>query len=143
MIFPRLIKKALLLKEERGWDHIAIAVDLHGTVFKSTYAPGLATEYYPHAKECLQELTKRPEILMYMYTGTPEALRYKYESVFFQHNIDIDVDAGAIMKKMNIKNNEFQNFNDKPYFNVLLEDKAGFDPMMDWLDILIYLKTGI
>ena len=47
------------------------------------------------------------------------------------------------MKKMDIKNNEFQNFNDKPYFNVLLEDKAGFNPKIDWLDILIYLKTGI
>ena len=143
MIFPRLIKKALLLKEERGWDHIAIAVDLHGTVFKSTYAPGLATEYYPHAKECLQELTKRSDILMYMYTGTPEDLRFQYAALFATVDIDIDIDAEFAMSKMNIKDNEFQNFDDKPYFNVLLEDKAGFDPKIDWMDILIYLKTGI
>ena len=143
MIFPRLIKKALLLKEERGWDHIAIAVDLHGTVFKSTYAPGLATEYYPHAKECLQELTKRPDILMYMYTGTPGDLREGYFLKFAMDKITMPPDSLEVLEIMNIKNNEFQNFNDKPYFNVLLEDKAGFDPKIDWMDILIYLKTGI
>lgn len=143
MIFPRLIKKALLLKEERGWDHIAIAVDLHGTVFKSTYKPGLATEYYPYAKECLQMLSDRPDILMYMYTGTPEDLRVEYFDFFNGDGIYMSPDQKGTMALMNIQNNEFQNFDDKPYFNVLLEDKAGFDPKIDWLDILIYLKTGM
>lgn len=32
-------------------------------------------------------------------------------------------------------------YDKKPYMNVLFEDKAGFDPETEWLDVLAYLQT--
>lgn len=30
------------------------------------------------------------------------------------------------------KNTEYADFTHKPYFNILIDDKAGFDPVTDW-----------
>ena len=45
----------------------------------------------------------------------------------------------VVMTQMGIKDTDFQDFSEKPYFNILLEDKAGFDPNKDWELILEYL----
>jgi hypothetical protein len=52
----------------------------------------------------------------------------------------MEIEAHPVMDKMSIKNSEFQDFVDKPYFNVLLDDKAGFDPDRDWVELLNYFK---
>jgi len=135
-----VFEKAFRLKENRNWECIAVAVDLHGTVFVPTYSESLAKEFYPHAKECLQLLTKKKDVLMYMYTCSHFRDRVSTSSYLRLHDIAMYIEAHEVMDKMEVKNNEFQDFVDKPYFNVLLDDKAGFDPDRDWVALLKYLK---
>jgi hypothetical protein len=43
-----------------------------------------------------------------------------------------------INKNPNVENNAYGYYRDKPYFNVLFEDKAGFDAEEDWLWVAEY-----
>lgn len=54
----KLFDESLKLKAARGWDTLYVLVDLHGTVFTPTYENAELYEFYPHAKEVLQRLTK-------------------------------------------------------------------------------------
>jgi len=136
----KVFEKAFRLKENRNWDCIAVAVDLHGTVYRPTYDKKLTIEYYPHAKEVLQLLSKRDDVRMYMYTCSPDQNKLKYEHNFAKDGILIEATPHRIMNKMKIMGNSYQDFSEKPYFNVLLDDKAGFDPDRDWVALLKYLK---
>lgn len=131
-------KKAFEVKEARNWECIAVAVDLHGTVFVPTYSTEEKYEYYPGAKECLNLLTYMDDVVkMYLYTCSTDVEKY----IDKLDEDDIGVYYPEIVHTiMGIENNEFQNFDNKPYFNVLLDDKAGFNPDRDWTLITEYLK---
>lgn len=140
MIHKQVFDKAFEVMQSKGWDSIAVAVDLHDTVFKPTYSEELATEFFPNAKETLQLMSQDPRIKMYMYTCTPQNLRLQYKKVLAENGIVIETTPGPVMDSMGIKANAYQDYNTKPYFNVLLDDKAGFDPDHDWVFLLTYFK---
>ena len=52
----------------------------------------------------------------------------KYVKLFKELNIEFDF----INKNPEPNNTSYGYYEDKPYFNVLFEDKAGFDPETDW-----------
>ena len=135
-----LFDKAFSLMSERNWDYIAVAVDLHGTVFVPTYSETLAKEFYPHAEETLQLMSDHPKCLLYMYTCSHFRDRVNTSFYLKQRGIDMEIEAHPVMDQMGIKNSKFQDFVDKPYFNVLLDDKAGFDPNRDWVLLNEYFK---
>ena len=115
---------------QRQYKKVYIAVDLHGTVLNSTYSKDiLPDEFHPDAKEVLQYLSLRNDIILIMYTCSHLEEIEKYQLFFKEHGINF--------KYVN-ENPEVQstpgigNFSKKPYFQLLLEDKAGFDPNEDW-----------
>lgn len=114
------------------------AFDLHGTIIKPTYkASKVVVDYYPHAKEVLQILTKRKDVIMILWTSSfPEEIE-QYIEIFEKDGIHFD----AINKNPGIssKNGNFGYYEDKFYFNVLFEDKAGFNPNKEWKIVLDYL----
>jgi hypothetical protein len=139
-----VFEKAFALAKERGWKHIAVAVDLHGTVFRPTYSDELAIEYYDKAQGCLKLMSEEYEgitPLMYMYTCTPYDVQHRYMNFFRRSQYITMYTKDVVQAVMKIENNSFQNFEDKPYFNVLLEDKAGFNPDRDWDIIHDYFKN--
>lgn len=140
MIHKATFDKAFERMEEKSWSHIAVAVDLHDTVFKSNYSEELATEFYPHALESLRLMSDDPHIMMYMYTCTPPKIRQQYREFLASKGINMSTHPEDVMGAMKIRANNFQAFDTKPYFNVLLDDKAGFDPDRDWIFLLTYLK---
>ena len=125
---------------KKNWSKVYIAIDLHGTVLNSTYnAEVLPDEFYPKAKEVLQYLSKRDDIVLIMYTCSHLDEIEKYQ-IFFREN-------GIIFDHVN-ENPEVQstpgigNFSKKPYFQLLLEDKAGFYPLEDWSIIYTFFKEN-
>ena len=137
-----VFKRAFEIAAERNWDNLAIAVDLHGTVFIPTYSTTLSTEFYPYAKEALQKITAHGMLNMYMYTCSHHADKEQMAFMLHSNFIYMEIESYKVtVDLMNIKNTSFQNFVDKPYFNILLEDKAGFDPKKDWKLILDYMKS--
>ena len=136
-----LFENAFIRAEEKSWDRIAVAVDLHGTVLKSNYSHALADEFYPFAEEALVALSRQSDVLLYMYSCTPSILKDMYNTMLRSKGIHIYPSPKDVHALMDVQASLYQSFNDKPYFNVLLEDKAGFDPNHDWEVLLNYLNN--
>jgi len=135
MSIIKAINKAFDIKEQRGWDRLYFAVDLHGTVFHSTHSnDGITVDFYPLAKEVLQMLAKRNDIILIMYTCSKPSDIEKYDVLFRENNIIFDYFNRN--PEVETKDGNYGHFDSKFYFNVLLEDKAGFDPMSDWEEVM-------
>lgn len=132
------IKKMFENSFKKEWYETYWAIDLHGTILTPTYKdPKSIGKFYPYAKETLQLLTKRPDIKLIMWTSSfPEEI-LRYENELSSHGIKFD----AVNKNPQIssRNGNFGYYEDKFYFNVLIDDKAGFDPHVEWKQIYDYL----
>src|SRR5688500_17588974 len=95
----------------------------------------IPTDFYPHACEVLQMLSRRNDIVLILFTCSYPYEIKQYFEFFKQHSINFQF----VNSNPEVKNVEYGYFNEKPYFNVLLEDKAGFDAESDWKRILEYL----
>jgi hypothetical protein len=110
----------------RNWDTIYVAIDVHKTILTGDYKNESFT-FYPGACECLQYLSSRSDLVLILYTCSYPMEVEKYQA-FFQAQ-------GIIFKYVNknpeAKDTDYGTFQEKLYFNILLEDKAGFEPQ-DW-----------
>ena len=136
MILPT-IKKAFATARKFNWEKTYWAFDIHETMLKPNWnANEIPTEYYPNAKETLQLLTKREDIVMFLYTcshphDTDQYLEhFKSDSILFDY----------VNENPAVSNSKLGYYDKKPYFNVLLDDKAGFDPIIEWPIILKWIK---
>ncbi len=133
------IQKMFAHSFEKKWFDTYWAFDIHGTILIPTFRKdSYDSEFYPWAKETLQLLTKRQDIVMILSTSSyPDEIEH-YQKIFKENNIHFkyvnenpDIDS--------LKGN-FGYYENKFYFNVLFEDKAGFDPDWEWQEIYELLK---
>jgi len=136
-----VFKQQLNVAKKRGWEKIYIAVDFHGTLIKPDYATfdPVNTEitYYPHAVNAMKMLSDNPMFTLFTYTASyPDEVK-AYVRVMEELGIKFDF----INENPEVRTEEqnWGNFDQKPYFNVLLDDKAGFDPYEDWKHIAKFL----
>lgn len=125
------IEKVFKRSFEKEWYETYWAFDVHGVILKSDYRRNsFQIDFYPWAKETLQLLTKRKDIIMIMWTSSyPEEIEHYYKvfkknDIHFQYindNPEIDSQRG-----------NFGYYEKKFYFNVLFEDKANFQPEIEW-----------
>lgn len=120
--------------EKRGWDKVYFYFDIHETVLYPDYNNKDSLKFYEHAKDVLQYLSKRKEIIIALYTCSYPKEIEKYIEFFNKEGIRFEY----VNKNPDVKNTNYGFYEDKPYFNVLFEDKAGFDAENDWLLIKQY-----
>lgn len=113
-------------KKYRNWEMLYFAVDLHGTVIEKY--TGNEIRVYPFAKEVLQKLSKISDITLILFTSTYEKDLVPFFSWCSQNNI--------VFKYLNenpeCESSKTGDFSKKFYFNVLFDDRAGFEPETDW-----------
>lgn len=114
--------------QERKWDTIYIAIDMHDTISKSTYKDDAVINFYKHAEDCLRSLSTIESIKLILFTSTPIDKINLYLKEFKEHEIYFDF----INSNPEAENNAYGDFSVKPYFNILFDDKAGFNPKKDW-----------
>lgn len=133
------IEKSFKILRERKWDKTYWAIDLHDTVLLSNYSNGIPNEFYPLAKETLQIISNRSDIVMIMYTCSypDEILKYLE---FFESN---GIHFNYVNENPEANNTSYGYYDKKPYFNVLLDDKAGFDANNDWIIVKNLLEKNI
>lgn len=136
LTITQLFDKEFQKMKSRNWSHIYVVLDIHDTVFKSTYENNAPLLPYKYCIEALQKLSKRSDINLIYWSSTAgnEQLRH----------IDTLAEDMIIFQDFN-KNDkepstEYSNFDKKFYMNVILDDKAGFDPENDWEELFNYLK---
>lgn len=135
MSIVKAIDKAFTRMKERNWDYIYFYFDIHETISHPDYGTVPMIEFYEHAKDVLQYLSKRPDVRLGLYTCSyPEQIK-AYVKIFKEHGIHFD---SANNKNDDVDDTKYGYYRDKPYFNVLFEDKAGFDAEEDWLKIKKY-----
>lgn len=120
------IENTFRLKKERNWPMLYVAIDLHGTVIKSEHD---RIEFYPNAIEVIQWFNKRNDFKTILWTSSfPEEIA-KFNEACAKENIRFDfINENPL--EANSKRACFTS--GKFYFNILLEDKAGFSPETDW-----------
>ncbi len=115
------------LNKEETWNYFFVYVDIHGTVLKPDYG-NIAKKYYPLAKETLKILSDRKDVKLVLYTCSHTHEIAQYLDFFSDDGIEFDG-----VNKIDMEDSDNGgNFKDKPYFNVLFEDKAGFIGERDW-----------
>jgi len=123
----------------KEWYETYWLIDMHRTIIKPTYdLNDKSIHYYPFALETMQLLTKRDDIITIMWTSSyPQEIEEyvrqlaKDEIVFDKINENLDISSN---------NGNFGYYEKKFYFNVLIDDKAAFNPEKDWEPIYNLFK---
>lgn len=119
---------------QRNWDTVYWCIDLHGTVIKSNYSND-SVEFIDDdwLIDALQQLSSFPETRIILWSSifemSPQEMLIR--DLFNKHNIRIDY----INQNPEVKNTQTGCFNQKFYFSVLIDDKAGFHPD-EWFEVL-------
>jgi hypothetical protein len=135
----KAIQTCLQNTREKGWDKTYWAFDIHGTIIRPNYMTNeIALEFYPFAMEAMQLISKHEDIVKILYTCS-----YPHEIVQYKEHFERNaIHFHYVNENPEINNGAYGYYENKFYFNVLLEDKAGFDPMNDWERILKVMSTN-
>jgi hypothetical protein len=133
----KAIENCMLHAKRRNWDKTYWAFDIHGTMIKPNYKTNeIAKEFYPYAIEVMQVLSKRTDIVRILYTCSYPHEIEQYVQHFKTHDIHFDY----VNSNPEVADGGYGYYKDKFYFNVLFEDKAGFDGDTDWLLIRKWME---
>lgn len=136
-MISKAIKKAYDTAVSRGWDTMYWAVDLHETIMRPTHSKEPSTEFYDGAVRVLKTLTERPDQYLILYTSSHDDDVIHYLGLLRAQGVLFDY----VNENPSVLNNAYGCFDRKFYFNVLVDDKAGFDPESDWEAVERVLKT--
>lgn len=119
------IERALKQKKERRWARLYVAIGAHGTLIKPYHDH---IEFYPFVREVMRWFNNRHDIATILWTSShPKDI---------QHILDEAQKIGFAFNHVNQNpseaNTDLACFDQKFYFNILLDDKAGFEPETDW-----------
>ena len=130
------VRNAFIKKLKRGWSpwpRMFWAVDLHDVIIPGTYTlNNEGKQPFPYAVEVLQWLTNRKDMGIILFTSghfEPTLNIRKWLSK------EYDIVFDFVNKNPECPDNELCCFKGKFYFDIMLEDKAGFDGMSDWKTI--------
>jgi hypothetical protein len=124
-------KRELEKMSDRGWDRIYVMIDIHDTIFKACYREPERLEWLGKSKEALQKLSEDKRFKLILWSSSYDGILEKYTEVFKENQIYFDY----INVNPEVRDDDLGCFRKKPYFNILLDDKAGFEES-DWEVIL-------
>ena len=127
------IERTFQLKKERGWDTLYVAVDLHGTLVKPYHDK---IEFYDYAPDVISWFNNRPDFKVILWTSSHP----KEIAEFLKLAEEFCLRFDFVNENPLEKNRGFACFDQKFYFNILLDDKAGFVGETDWPLIISELK---
>lgn len=123
------IENAFTRMREKKWNYLTVAVDYHGTIAGASREPGKLGEIYPNAINVLKQFSDREDIKLVLWTSSHINDIVKVCIQLEKHGITFD----AINSNPFNESNTLSDFSKKFYFNILLDDKAGFVGETDWI----------
>lgn len=127
------IEKAFKDKVARGWHTLYLMVDAHGTIVRP-YHDKLA--FYEGALEVLKWFSDRSDFKLILWTSSHDKEAAELCETLMEHGVEIDF----VNENPLEKNSKLACFDQKFYFNIILDDKAGFEPEIDWVTIKTELQ---
>ena len=113
----------------KKYDCIYIFVDLHSTLVEPNYShTELPTTLYPEALATMQMLSQRKDCKLILYSCS-----YAKDLVgYFNYFSTLGIHFNYINENPEVTNSTYGSYDQKPFYNILLDDKAGFNPYKDW-----------
>ena len=105
-----------------------MVVDIHDTILRACYDDEETYDYLPSAKQALQMMSLRKDICLILWSSSHHDKLMEYTRHFLDDGIRFDY----INENPEVDNTRLQNFEEKLYMNVGLDDKFGFDGETDW-----------
>jgi hypothetical protein len=125
------INKAIEKKKRRKHEYLFWAIDIHDTIFPSTYSNSNLDRlgfYNKNEIKFLQFLSENKECMLILYTSTHDKDIKPYLDLLAAVGIYPDF----VNENPLCPSTELADFSKKFYFDILIDDKAGFDPDSDW-----------
>lgn len=124
------IRRAFEQKAERGWDTLYVMIDVHGVIIPNSYQLHVNRQEFisPNCEEVLQWFSTRKDIKIILWTSSFSIETAHLIEWLAVKGINIDY----VNRNPECVNTKYADFTHKPYFNILIDDKAGFEPETDW-----------
>lgn len=122
------IERAFRHKKERGWDTIYLAVDFHDCLFAGKYGSDQDFVFSPGAERVMRWASLRPDIKLIAFTCSYAHDFERVNKWLATHGIKFDY----LNCNPECGDTQLASFSKKFYFNILLDDKAGFEAEKDW-----------
>jgi hypothetical protein len=138
----RIVKqfhKSLQILERRrnkGWDKIYVAVDLHETTLEPTWSDERSSVFYNDSIEALKLLSDNNDICLILWTSSSKENAREYKEMLAAHGVNMQY----INENPEVADKHYADYESKFYVNVILDDKAGFLPDIDWPAIKSYFQ---
>lgn len=137
-ILVEQFKKSFALIEKRGWEKIFCCIDFHDTIIPSSYKHDDGnSKMFPHAEESLRMMSERNDVSLILWTSSFESYIQKHLDMLKNKGIHFDY----FNSNPECPSTDLANFEDKLYFNVLIDDKAGFNGERDWKPLNKYFQS--
>lgn len=131
-MITRAIENCLKMALTKWWDKTYWGIDIHETMMVPNYdGDRIPTKWYPFAKDAMTILSKRKDVCLFLYTCSHPGEIGKYLDFFKKAGIDFEY----ANENPEVPNDAYGFYRNKPYWNVLFEDKAGFDPI-EWTYVI-------
>lgn len=129
------IENSIKLYKSKKIERIYVMIDIHGTILAPRLNKNeISTEFYLDSKEVLRFLSNTEDFYLMLSTCSyPDQVKAY---------LDILANEGIYFKGINENREVDTNFGEyviKPYANIILDDKAGFEGH-DWTPIKEILK---
>ena len=134
MDIKKAFDAAFTRMREKNWEKIYVAVDIHDTILRACYDDEETYEYFPLAKETLQRMSLRKDICLILWSSCHRDKLEEYASHFLEDGVRFEY----LNENPEVDNTRLQNFEEKLYMNVGLDDKFGFDAETDW-DVICHV----
>jgi hypothetical protein len=132
------IRRAFQQKREKNWDLLYWCIDLHDVVIEGKYnLYNEGAKIYPNAREFFQWAQKRDDMVLILWSSSHNHALFKTLNNLREQGIEFDY-FNANPEEADTK---LCDFSKKFYFNILLDDKAGFEGETDWGLIIEELKA--
>lgn len=141
MNIESVIQRAYFNRNKKFWNKVYWSIDLHGTIMEHTRTKDINVipTVYPHVETVLTQLSQRGDTCLILYTSTSRAHLEKVFQSFESKHIHFKY----LNENPECLSKDYTDFSKKFYYDILLDDKAGFDPFTDWSTILRMLNEGI
>lgn len=127
--YATLIYNALEVKKARGYDAVYWGIDLHDTIIEGKYnRNNHGANIYPYAREVIDFLFSHPDHRVILWTSS-------HMDPAFKAITDHKLKFHYLNENPECLTTDLCNFDKKFYFNIILDDKGGFEGHVDWLTI--------
>jgi|694.fasta_scaffold92649_5 hypothetical protein len=138
MSITKAISTAWQKKRERGHQFIYWCVDVHGVIVTPTYKLNNdGAFFYEVGVEGLQMISSDPTNKIILWSSSyDEPFKAIVKQLSFR-NVRVDY----VNENPECPSTELCDFSKKFYMDIILDDKAGFEPNEDWELIYQFLKN--